>query len=102
MIIIESNEKEHQMTKKTPVQNVGRIFGWVAAGLLLITLLTGYGITEFRAVTPWTLGLLTKPVAQRLHSQTELLLMASLLVHVGIAVWVRRIGNTKKEVAKHE
>ena len=78
-------------------RTVGRVFGWLAAGLLLITLLTGYGISDFRTVTPLTLNLLNKAAAQRLHGYTEAPMAALLFVHIGIAVWARRSSNRKKE-----
>ena len=77
-------------------RTIGRVCGWLALGLLLFTLLTGYGITEFRIVTPLTLGVLNKAVAQRLHSYTEAGLVFLLLVHVVIAVRSRRTGDKKK------
>jgi hypothetical protein len=69
---------------------LGRICGWVGVALLLFTLLTGYGITEFRLISPLTFGVLNKAVAQRLHAYTELPMLALLLVHIGIAVWFRK------------
>ncbi len=79
------------------IRNIGRICGWLAAVLLLFTLLTGYGITEFRIVEPLTLGLLGKAAAQRLHSYTELPLVMLFAVHIGIALWARRSVDRGKE-----
>lgn len=78
------------------VRNVGRVCGWLALGLLLFTLLTGYGIADFRIVTPLTFNLLNKAVAQRLHAYTEVPMIGLLLVHIGIAIWGRRIDGRKK------
>ncbi len=78
------------------VRNVGRVCGWLALGLLLFTLLTGYGIADFRIVTPLTFNLLNKAVAQRLHAYTEVPMIGLLLVHIGIAIWDRRIDSRKK------
>jgi hypothetical protein len=83
--------------EKKAVRVFGRVCGWLALALLLFTLLTGYGIAEFRIVTPLTLSLLNKAVAQRLHAYTELPMVLLLLVHVGIAVWGRRKEGKKKE-----
>jgi hypothetical protein len=79
------------------LRTVGRYCGWLGLGLLLFTLLTGYGITEFRVVTPLTLNLLNKAAAQHLHAYTEAPMAALLLVHIGIAVWARRSGYQHKE-----
>jgi hypothetical protein len=79
------------------IRSVGRICGWIAFALLILTLLTGYGITDFRIVTPLTFGILNKAAAQRLHSYTEVPLVVLLAVHVGIAVWARRSAARNKE-----
>ena len=85
------------MGRTQVIRAFGRLFGWLTLGLLLLTLLTGYGISEFRIVTPLTFELLNKAVAQRLHSYTEIPLLVLLLVHIGIAVWARRTEERKKE-----
>ncbi len=83
--------------RRRQIRTIGRICGWLGIGLLLFTLLTGYGIAEFRIVTPLTLNLLNKALAQRLHAYTEAPMMALLLAHVGIAVWARSTEPKKKE-----
>jgi hypothetical protein len=83
--------------RKQQIRRIGRICGWLGLGLLLFTLLTGYGIAEFRIVTPLTLNLMNKALAQRLHAYTEAPMMVLLLVHVGIAVWARFTEPKKKE-----
>jgi hypothetical protein len=79
------------------LRRIGRICGWLGLGLLLFTLLTGYGIAEFRIVTPLTLNLLNKAAAQRLHAYTEVPMLVLLAVHVGIAVWARLRGGKEKK-----
>jgi uncharacterized membrane protein len=79
------------------MRTIGRVCGWLALTLFLFTLLTGYGIAEFRMVTPLTLNLLNKAVAQRLHAYTEVPMVLLLVVHVGIAVWARWNAEKKKE-----
>jgi uncharacterized membrane protein len=79
------------------VRTAGRVFGWLAIVLLSLTLLTGYGITDYRVVTPLTFGVLNKAVAQRLHPFTEVPLVLLLLAHIGIALWGRRREGKKKE-----
>lgn len=83
--------------RRRQIRTIGRVFGWLGMGLLLFTLLTGYGIAEFRIITPLTLNLMNKALAQRLHAYTEAPMMALLLVHVGIAVWARSTEPKKKE-----
>jgi hypothetical protein len=88
---------KEQTGKKQILRSVGRICGWLGLSLLVITLLTGYGITEFRIIMPLTLNLLNKAVAQRVHAYTEAPMALLLAVHVGIAVWARRNEGKKKE-----
>jgi uncharacterized membrane protein len=84
------------------IQNIGRLCGWIALGLLLFTILTGYGITEFRIVKALTFGLLGKASAQRLHPYTEVPMIVLLVIHVGIAFWARRDADRRKEGEHHE
>jgi cytochrome b subunit of formate dehydrogenase len=88
---------DNNKKRKQTIRRIGRIFGWLGLGLLLFTLLTGYGIAEFRIVTPLTFNLMNKAVAQRLHSYTEVPMILLLLVHVGVAVWARSTEGKKKE-----
>jgi len=76
---------------------VGRWCAWAALVLLLVTLLSGYGITRFRVVTPLTLGVLNKVVSHRLHQYTIVPLLVFLLLHVGIAVRGRVIASWKRK-----
>jgi hypothetical protein len=71
------------------VRRIGRWCGWGALALLLFTVLTGYGITAFRIVTPLTLGLVNKAFALSWHAWIDLPLLAILAAHVGIAMWGR-------------
>jgi len=50
----------------TPSQ-ARRILHWLLALVMVIFLITGFGITEFRLVETLTLGLLTKGMSERIH-----------------------------------
>jgi hypothetical protein len=88
---------KNQTKRKRIVRRFGRFCGWLGLALLLFTLLTGYGIAEFRIVTPLTFNLLNKALAQRLHAYTEVPMTVLLLVHIGVAVWARSTEAKKKE-----
>jgi thiosulfate reductase cytochrome b subunit len=88
--------------RKRRIRNLGRWCGYLALGLLLFTLLTGYGITEYRIVDPLTLGLLGKAIAQRLHPYTEVPMVIFLLVHISIALWGRREAERARKGAPYE
>jgi Ni,Fe-hydrogenase I cytochrome b subunit len=74
---------------KRNIQRIGRWFGWAALILLAFTLLTGYGISQFRVVTNLTFGLLDKVTSHQWHHYTDIPLLVFTLVHVTIAVWGR-------------
>ncbi len=50
--------------------------------LLLAYGLTGYGITEFRAVEALTFGLMTKPLAFQVHNNLIIPFLVVLLLHI--------------------
>lgn len=82
------------------LRRVGRWCAWAALVLLLVTLLSGYGITRFRVITPLSLGLLNKAVSHRLHHYTTVPLIVFLLLHVGISVRgrvIRIIASRKRK-----
>jgi cytochrome b561 len=56
---------------------------------MLLAVLTGYGITQYRVVDTLTLGLLNKAAALRWHEQVGLLVLLLLVPHVGISLWGR-------------
>jgi thiosulfate reductase cytochrome b subunit len=74
---------------KRNLRRIGRWCGWAAAVLLLFTILTGYGISEFRTVSSLTFGALGKATSQRLHHYTDMPLLVFLSVHIGLALWGR-------------
>ena len=80
------------LTDKRGIRWIGRLFGWLALALLLLMILTGYGITDFRLVESLTAGLLGKAVSQRWHEYVGLLVLVALVIHVGIALWWRWKG----------
>lgn len=81
-----------RMRSKQMIRRIGRMFGWLALALLFLTILTGYGITDFRLVEHLTAGLLGKAVSQRWHEYVGLSVLVALTFHVGIALWWRRKG----------
>jgi magnesium-transporting ATPase (P-type) len=74
---------------KRNIRRIGRWCGWAALILLAFTLLTGYGISQFRVVNSLTFGLLNKVSSHRWHHYTDIPLVIFTLVHVAIAVWLR-------------
>jgi len=55
---------------------------WLLAVLVIIYLITGFGITEYRIVEPLTFGLLTKSLAQKIHISLEIPFIILLILHI--------------------
>jgi hypothetical protein len=76
------------------MRRMGHWFGWLTVVLMLLALLTGYGITQFRVVDPLTFGLVGKAFSQHWHEAVAVLMAAFLSIHVGIALWLRLRGSS--------
>ncbi|MBN1812327.1 MAG: hypothetical protein JXA14_10860 [Anaerolineae bacterium] len=83
---------------KRNIKRIGRWCGWAALLILAFTLLTGYGISQFRIVSSLTFGLLDKASSHRWHHYTDIPLVILTSVHVIIAVWFRL--NARKRTRK--
>ncbi|MDD1654027.1 MAG: hypothetical protein LUQ64_05725 [Methanomicrobiales archaeon] len=67
-----------------------RVVGWILFALALLLVITGLGITEFRVVTPLTLGILGKSLSFQLHSLLWIPFLAVLLLHMVLSCRIRR------------
>ena len=67
-----------------------RLVSWTLLVLSLLLVLTGLGITEFRIVTPLTLGLLGKSLSFQLHSLLWIPFLAVLILHLALSCRIRR------------
>ena len=85
-----------RLKDKMGIRRIGRWFGWFALALILLTLLTGYGVTQWKIVGTLTFGLLGKAVSQRWHESVGLLTVLFLSLHVVIAVWLRARAARKE------
>ena len=68
------------------------IIHWLLAILVIIYLVTGFGITEFRTVETLTLGLLTKTLAFKIHNN----LWVPFIILLGLHVFLTSIKKRKK------
>jgi hypothetical protein len=78
---------------KQIARQIGRWCGWAALILLLLTMLTGYGISEFRTVSSLTLGALNKAFSHKLHHYAGIPLLVLVLAHVSISMWGRLVAS---------
>ncbi len=67
-----------------------RVVHWLLMAVVVVFLATGFGISEFRTVEWLTLGLLTKQLAFRIHSELWLPLVVLLVLHVYLVFSQRR------------
>ena len=79
-----------------------KITRWALLVAILLYVLTGYGITEFRTVERITFGLLTKPLSFQIHHYLIYPMAALLSLHVVLPIVMRfaRRGRVQAEVPK--
>ncbi len=71
-----------QLAKKT--------IHWLLTAVVLIYLLTGFGITQYRIVEPLTFGLLSKNLAHRIHINLEIPFIILLVLHIWLLPMLKR------------
>ena len=77
-------------------QNViKRIIRWLLLVVILLYLVTGFGITEFRTVQALTLGLLSKPLAFEIHNNLLIPFVVLLGLHL-LFVYSRVVSRMKR------
>lgn len=68
---------------------------WLLTALVIVYLITGFGITEYRIVEPLTFGLLTKSLAQRIHISVEIPFIILLALHIWLLPLLRHVRSRK-------
>jgi cytochrome b subunit of formate dehydrogenase len=68
---------------------------WLLTVLVIVYLITGFGITEYRIVEPLTFGLLTKSLAQRIHISIEIPFIILLVLHIWLMPLLRYFRSRK-------
>ncbi|MDH4068031.1 MAG: hypothetical protein OEU97_03755 [Dehalococcoidia bacterium] len=67
-----------------------RIIHWLLTVAVIVYLLTGFGITQYRIVEPLTFGLLTKNLAHRIHINLEIPFIILVVLHIWLLPLLRR------------
>ena len=67
-----------------------KIIHWSLAALVVIYIITGFGITEFRAVETLTFGLLTKNLAFKVHNNIWIPFIILLGLHILLSLIRKR------------
>lgn len=70
----------------TNQQLVRRTIHWLLTLLIIVYLVTGFGITEYRIVESVTFGLLSKIAAFKLHMSLEVPLAVLLILHMYLSL----------------
>ncbi len=68
---------------------------WLLTVLVIIYLITGFGITEYRIVEPLTFGLLTKSLAQKIHISLEIPFIILLILHIWLLPLLKYFKSKK-------
>jgi len=55
---------------------------WLLTAVVIVYLITGFGITQYRIVEPLTFGLLTKSLAHKIHINMEIPFIILLILHI--------------------
>ena len=73
-------------------ENLARqIVHWLLLAVLVLYLLTGFGITQFRGVEHVTFGLLSKPLAFKIHDN----LLIPFIILLGLHIY-QQTGKASK------
>lgn len=59
-----------------------QVVRWLLLVVIVVYVVTGFGITEYRVVESLTFGLLTKPLAFKIHNNLLILFLVLLILHI--------------------
>ncbi|HEY79362.1 MAG TPA: hypothetical protein G4O09_09640 [Dehalococcoidia bacterium] len=87
------------MNETTTGHLIKTVVRWLLLATVVIFIITGFGITEFRVVESLTLGLLTKVLAFKVHTSPGpwLALAILLILHIGLSYGSRGKRNVSHQ-----
>jgi hypothetical protein len=68
---------------------------WLLTALVIVYLITGFGITGYRIVEPLTFGLLTKSLAHKIHINLEIPFIILLILHIWLLPLLKYFKSKK-------
>ena len=68
---------------------------WLLTAVVIVYLVTGFGITQYRIVEPLTFGLLTKSLAHKIHINMEIPFIILLILHIWFLPLLRYFKSKK-------
>ena len=75
---------------------IKRAIRWSLVIVTVTYIVTGFGITEFRAVESLTFGLLTKAWAFKIHTNLEVPFISLLALHVLLSPAIRALSALRR------
>jgi len=75
---------------------IKRILHWLLTAVTLLYLISGFAITQFRVVETITFGLLTKPVAFKIHNNLWIPFLVLLALHIFFTLRRRAIMKRRR------
>jgi hypothetical protein len=75
---------------------------WLLTVVVIVYLITGFGITEYRIVETLTFGLLTKSLAHQIHMNLEIPFIALLVLHIWFLPLLRHFRSKNLESATRD
>jgi thiosulfate reductase cytochrome b subunit len=70
-------------------RQVRKIIHWGLLVLIIVFLITGFGISRFQIIETMTFGLLSKPLSYQIHSYLVFPLVIFLYLHVYLT-WIKK------------
>ena len=77
------------------MESIKRVIRWSLITAIALYVVSGFGITEFRVVETLTFGLLTKPLAFKLHDYIFIPFAILLAMHILLALAFRNRIHSK-------
>ena len=68
---------------------------WSLTAVIVVYIITGFGITEFRTVEAWTLGLITKNLSFIVHNILTVPFLVLLITHISLVLTLKRRAARK-------
>jgi len=65
-------------------ETIKRVVRYLLLTVIIVYIVSGFGITEFRTVESLTLGVLTKPLSFKIHNYLLPALAALLILHISL------------------
>ncbi len=76
-------------------QLIKKIIHWLLTVVVIIYLITGFGITEYSIVETLTFGLLTKSLAHKIHINIVIPFIILLILHIWLLPLLKYLKSKK-------